>query len=401
MGGSSRDGMSRAAGPGLCRTSASRSLVAPMPPSDRWNRFARADEAVLRRAQDAAVVRYLREELAPFSRHYRTLFEREGFEPRATRGAADLAALPATEPRDLLRAQGLEAHRNDFLLRPTPGAVKASWSFQRKLALSFGGRRSHQQLARTYTPCFRTRERVGDDWLFTQHTRFDLEVLGEHGARAFGFLGLDRPGERLLSLVEPGPGIDHWAILQAGWQTGTQVAHDLRADEPALVEDFAPTAIAGDADGLVTFLDALRAARTTLGELKLALLVGADATADDKRRVAEALTAHGATDPTVCRALALGLARALWVEPPADVDAAPGFLLSPDLAFVEVVRPGTTEPAAEGEAGELLLSSLAARGTAVLRYRTGLAVGGPLDWSRCSWSGYSLPRLASDLRAVR
>lgn len=368
-----------------------------MPSNQRWNRFARADEAVLRRARRAALVRYVREELAPFSRHYAALFEREGFDPRRSADPADLRALPPTEPRELLRAQGLAAHRDDFLLRPTPAKIKAAWSFSRKLAIGLGGERAREQLVRTYAPCFRTRERVGDDWLFIDHTRFDLEVLGEHGARAFGYLGLDRPGQRLLSLSRPGPGIEHFAFLQGGWQSGTVTAHDLDLSEPGLVEDFAPTALAGPAAEVLALLEGARERRVELGALRLCLLVGTGIATDDKRRAADALSALGATDPIVCRAFTHGLARALFVEPPADVDAEPGFIVSPDLNDFELVKPGSAEPAADGAGGELLLSSVSARGTAVLRYRTGLVVGSPIDWTRCKWSGMGLPRIPSDL----
>ncbi|MCA8980239.1 MAG: hypothetical protein H6831_04205 [Planctomycetes bacterium] len=368
-----------------------------MPPDQRWNRFANADEEVLRRAQSAALTRFVREELAPFSKHYGSLFERVGFDPRRGVTPADLATLPATEPRELLRAQGLDAHRAEFLLRPTPAKIKAAWSFGRKLALGLGGERAREQLVRTYAPCFRTRERVEDDWLFVEHTRYDLEVLGEHGARAFGFLGLDRPGKRLLSLSRPGPGIEHWAFLQGGWQSGTVTAHDLDLSEPGLVEDFAPTALAGPAADVLALLEGARERRLDLGALELCLLCGTGIPTEDKRRAADALTSLGATEPIVCRAFTHGLARALFVEPPADVDADPGFIVSPDLCYFELVEPGTNEPAASDAGGELLLSSVASRGTSVLRYRTGLQVDRPLDWSRCPWSGLGLPRLPSGL----
>ena len=371
-----------------------------MPPSQRWNRFARSDEATLRRAQEASLARYLREELLPFSRHYRALFERTGFDPRRSSTPAGLAQLPATTPRELLRAQGLEAHRADFLLRPTARSLKAEWSFLRKLALALGPARSQAQLARTYTPCFRTRERVDDDWLFVDHTRFDLELLGEHGARAFGFLGLEPTSDRVLSLARPGPGIEHWAFLQAGWQSGVRVAHDLDLSEAGLVEDYAPTALAGPAADVLAFLAGAREKRLELGALSLCVLTGVGISSADKQRAAEALTAFGASDPVVCRAFSSGLGRGLFVEPPADVDADPGFLVSPELNLFEVVRPGTNEPAAAGEGGELLLSTLTARGTAVLRYRTGLATHAPIDWSRCKWSGLGLPRIASDLHFI-
>jgi hypothetical protein len=371
-----------------------------MPPDQRWNRFARADEAVVRRARDTALSRYVREELAPFSRHYGALFEREGFDPRRGAAPADLRALPPTEARELIRAQGLEAHRADFLLRPSPSKIKAEWSFARKLALGLGGARSRDQLVRSYAPCFRTRERVGDDWLLIDHTRFDLEVLGEHGARAFGFLGLDRPGKRLLSLSPPGPGIEHWAFLQGGWQSGTHTAHDLNLSEPALVEEYCPTAVSGPAGEVIALLEGAIEGRLELPGLDLCVLTGTGIPLADKQRAADALSKLGAADPIVCRAFTSDLARALFVEPPADVDAEPGFVVSPDLNDFELVRPGTAEPAGDDEGGELLLSSVSAHGTAVLRYRTGLVVGSPIDWTRCEWSGLGLPRLASDLATI-
>jgi phenylacetate-coenzyme A ligase PaaK-like adenylate-forming protein len=77
------------------------------------------------------------------------------------------------------------------------------------------------------------------------------------------------------------------------------------------------------------------------------------------------------------------------------------------LAFLEIVDPATGAPRGEGEPGEIVFTPLNARGSVVLRYRTGDCIDGGLFHEPCPFCGRIVPRLVgeisrrSDVRELR
>jgi phenylacetate-coenzyme A ligase PaaK-like adenylate-forming protein len=84
-----------------------------------------------------------------------------------------------------------------------------------------------------------------------------------------------------------------------------------------------------------------------------------------------------------------------------------GYHLFPDLGIVEVVNPETGEPVPDGVGGEIVWTPINARGTVVLRYRTGDHIEHGITWNACPGCSRRLPRLmgrisrVSDFRALR
>jgi len=62
-----------------------------------------------------------------------------------------------------------------------------------------------------------------------------------------------------------------------------------------------------------------------------------------------------------------------------------------------VIDPATGEQVPEGEPGEVVWTPLEARGTVVLRYRTGDIVSGGVVHGKCPHCGRSMPRLMGDI----
>jgi phenylacetate-CoA ligase len=77
--------------------------------------------------------------------------------------------------------------------------------------------------------------------------------------------------------------------------------------------------------------------------------------------------------------------------PPGEITS--GFHTFPDQALFEIVDPATGIPVPPGEPGEIVYTPLDARGTVVLRYRTGDCISGGLVHEECPWCGRLLPRL--------
>lgn len=215
-------------------------------------------------------------------------------------------------------------------------------------------------------------------------TRHDLDVVARAGARLFQVLGLSRADLLVAALpLEPS------AALQA-LQLGA-----LGAGAPALFPGADPdevaaalrllpaTVLAVPAQGGDVLLDDLDEAGASLDAVRTVLLVGAP---DDAERaaVAEALARAGAT----ARVLAVHVPdghRLPWGE------CAPehGLHTFPDLEVLDLVDP---ESAQEAAYGELVLTQLGMRGSALLRWRTGDVVE-RIDVDPCPGCGRTVPRV--------
>jgi len=91
-------------------------------------------------------------------------------------------------------------------------------------------------------------------------------------------------------------------------------------------------------------------------------------------------------------------AKTAWAECPFPDDALPsGYHLYPDLGIIEIIDPHTGELVPDGHSGEIVYTPLDARGTVVLRYRTGDFIDGGLTYEPCPHCGRSLPRLAGKI----
>jgi phenylacetate-CoA ligase len=77
-----------------------------------------------------------------------------------------------------------------------------------------------------------------------------------------------------------------------------------------------------------------------------------------------------------------------------------GYHLSPDLGLVELIDPKTGELVPDGHPGEIVFTPLNARGTVVLRYRTGDIAEGGLTWEKCPNCGRTCPRLLGPISRV-
>ena len=87
-----------------------------------------------------------------------------------------------------------------------------------------------------------------------------------------------------------------------------------------------------------------------------------------------------------------------WGECPCALDETPGgYHLYPDLGIFEVINPRTGELVPTGEPGELVFTPLDARGTVVLRYRTGDFIDGGLVYGPCPHCGRRTPRLVGNI----
>jgi phenylacetate-coenzyme A ligase PaaK-like adenylate-forming protein len=129
------------------------------------------------------------------------------------------------------------------------------------------------------------------------------------------------------------------------------------------------------------------------------LVLGGEKAPSGMRRKLRALAAQlGAPQVDILSVYGFTEGKLTWAECPYQEDAgSAGFHVHPDLALIEIVDPKTGEPRGEGEPGEIVFTPLDARGSVVLRYRTGDCIDGGLYYEPCPYCGREVPRLMGDL----
>jgi hypothetical protein len=215
-------------------------------------------------------------------------------------------------------------------------------------------------------------------------TRSDLDVVARAGARLWKVLGLKRSDVLVAGLP-----LARTAALQC-LELGA-----LAAGVPAVfpgdeVEDLTralqmipATVLALPAATAATTVDDLDEAGAPLSSVTTVLLIGAP-TDDERAETAEALVRAG-LDSTVLAAHAPEGHRLLWGE----CRPGAGLHTYPDLDVVHVVDP---ETGAAAEDGEVVITQLGMRGTALLRWRTGDLTEG-VETGRCPSCHRSVPRV--------
>ncbi len=370
-----------------------------------WAALSRAPAKEIRALQDRLLARFVREELYPFSAHYRKVFDAAGIRPRDVRTVADLRRLPFSTKQDLLASQSDPARKLDFILVPSPETIREHWPFSRKLAVALGGARAREILRRDYTPSFLTfttgRSSAPVVFSYTSH---DLDLLAEAGARFLDVFAVPEVGTRILSVFPFAP---HLAF----WQTTFGALHSGRLVVPTgggkvmgtsgnlkLLERFAPTVIVGVPGFVYHMLREAQEKGMSLASLRQIFLGAEKVTPGLKRKIAECLEACGAKDVAILGTYGFTEARMAFGECPTTYDQTSGYHLYPDLGIFELIDPKTEEPVGEGETGEIVYTPIAGHGTILCRYRTGdLAVGG-LSWEPCPYCGRTVPRLASEIK---
>jgi hypothetical protein len=225
-------------------------------------------------------------------------------------------------------------------------------------------------------------------------SRADLDVVARAGARLWHVLGLSRD-DALLSAVAPASTVEHLGLSYAALAAGAPALFpgERVADVVAAARLAAPTVLAVASARAATLLGELATAGAPLDRLRTVLLVGAPS-APERAAAEEAVAGR---DVTVLAVHAPSGARVLWGECRGG-GAAAGLHTYPDIDVVQLVDPETAEPSADG--GEVVLTQLGLRGSALLRWRTGDLAQGRVDASRCPGCQRTVPRLTGVRRGA-
>jgi hypothetical protein len=357
--------------------------------------------AALTKAREAAVETQLRDVVGPFSPYWRDAVKAARGEGRdGRRGTAALAAIPPSGERDVCPDGD-----------PSRAAALVVQAGERGYALHAPGPRLRRALLRRVVDRRAYTREVESDTRPTSYvlgglamslpfasTRSDLDLVARAGARLWQVLGLGA-ADVLVSALPHGPTAASQALSLAALAAGTPAFAP--GSDPAPVAEalrlLPATVLAAPSETAPELLDVLRRAGAPLTSLRTLLLVGAPGA---RQRVA-ARSAAG-PDVAVLAVHAPAGARVLWGEcresAGADAGKGPGYHTYPDLELVETVDAETGE-ADPLTGGELVLTQLGFRGSALVRWRTGDLVAGPVEEEPCPACGRRVPRVSAGLAA--
>lgn len=369
----------------------------------RWQSL---PEDAIRQLQTEKLRHYLRDVVLPFSPHYREIFRELGLSANSIRSLDDLRRIPFTAKADLLNTPEHPQRAKEFVITPDQRAIARKPNVILR-ALVCGRSRVQQELESEFRPIFMTSTtgRSADPipFLFTRH---DLDNLAVTGRRTFEVCGAKRD-MRMLNMFPYATHLAFWQAHYGGAAFGVFVASTgggkVLGTEGQLrfIRKVQPDVLIGMPTFVYHVLHQAVEENVRCESLKR-IVIGGEKVPDGMRRKLVSLANQlGAREVDVVATYGFTEAKAAFAECPRVLDQPPcGYHLYPDLALFEVVDPKTGEPVPAGAPGELVYTPLDARGTVVLRYRTGDLIDGGLTYARCPNCGRTAPRLVGNISRV-
>jgi phenylacetate-CoA ligase len=368
----------------------------------QWGKCS-ADEA--RSRQNKSLHRFIRDQVYPHCLHYRAKLKELGIEPGDIRTTKDLVKLPFTSKADLAEAV-TEGRIRDFLILPDAEKLRRRPSTILR-ALLTGPRKTRIALDQEYRPILLTsttgRSAEPVPFLYTRH---DINHLGVMGGRIMQ-AGNCTHEDRVLNVFPYAPHLAYWltyhAADQAGaFHLGTGGGKTIGTDgNLRLLIKSKPTVMVG----MPTFVYHLLRRALEVGEkvegLKVIALGGEKAPPGLRRKLAGLAEQLGSPNLRILSTYGFTEAKGAWTEcAVSPEEPSTGYHLSPEFGLIEIVDPKTGEPLPPETPGEIVYTPVDARGSIVLRYRTGDLSEGGLTWAPCPACGRTLPRLLGRISRV-
>ncbi len=374
-----------------------------MKPGRLQNRWQQLPEAEIRQLQAKKLRHYLRDVVIPFSPHYRELFRERGLDPGSINTLDDLQRLPFTDKSGLLSTPEHPERFKEFILSPEPkDLARRPGTVMR--AMLHGRKQVENELAAEFRPIsmFFTTGRSAEPlpFLLSQH---DLDNLIRASRRVMEICGA-RPEFRMINAFPFAPHLAFWFAYYTGISFGALTVSSgggkvMGTDgNLRLLRKLSPDAIIGVPTFIYHLLRQALEENVRCENLKR-IVLGGEKTSDGLRRKLHEMAGElGARNLNVLATYGFTEAKLAWAECPFPPDQpSGGFHLYPDLAIVEIVDPRSGRVVAAGQPGEIVFTPLEARGSVVLRYRTGDYIDGGLTYEPCPHCGRSLPRLVGNI----
>ncbi|MDD5210008.1 MAG: AMP-binding protein [Elusimicrobiales bacterium] len=362
-----------------------------------------------KRLQNEKLHRFVTRHLYPFSPYYRKLFDDNRINPDDIRTAEDLGRIPFTSKQDFRDAIQKDPAKGTlaFCLQPDKDTIKkflpktelAKFMLRRALK---GEAAFKAALEKEYKPIFLTSTAgTTSTPMPFLYSDYDIQNLKVYGGRMIATIGIQN--ERLVNLFPYAPHLAFWLAVLGGLSanvfvlsTGGGKTMGTEGNIRTILK-MKPQFLLGVPSYVYHVLKTARAENQDFSFLNRIILGASPVPNGFKNKIASILKEMGATDVKVFGTYGFTEARGAWAECPTEISVSSGYHTSPDMEVFEIIDPVTGEVKGEGEDGELVYTGIDARGTCVLRYRTGDLVKGGISYAPCPHCGKTVPRISSHL----
>ena len=379
-----------------------------MPNIDPWGTIASLSTGQMRRQQGRRLSRFINEYVYPFSPYYRKLFDRNKIDPKSIRTIGDLTRIPVTSKHDFITTEDHPEKYRDFILQPDQEKIRKYWPASKRaqlvaMALSKGKKYVKSCLAEEFRPSFITfttgTTNQPISFLYSAH---DVRNLHTSGARMLNLFDIEET-DRIVSMFPYAPHLAFWQVVFGGLEsnvltlsTGGGKVMGTDGNISVLMK-MKPSVVLGVPGYVYHVLREARRRGLKMPFIKKVVLGAARLGEGFKEKLSEILESMGAGGVSIFGTYGFTEARCAWAECPTAIDVSSGYHLYSDREIFEVIDPETGAVRGEGEDGELVYTSLDARGSVVLRYRTGDFVKGGITYEPCPHCKRHVPRIASDI----
>jgi phenylacetate-coenzyme A ligase PaaK-like adenylate-forming protein len=358
----------------------------------------RRPPAQLAKTREAAVRAQVVDAVGAFSPFWRGRFRALGRSAGSVASLSGLASLPAAGERDLCPDGD-----------PSGAAALVLQASESGYALHAEGPRLRQALTRRLTAPSSYRAIVEQDTRPTSFvwaglglrfpvasTRSDLDVVARAGARLWQVLGLTR-ADVVVSALPALPTAQTQALQLAALGAGSPLlAPGARREAVAAALGLVPaTVLVVPALAGADLVQSLAESGAALSTVQTVLVAGAPYD-DERAELRAALDDAGLQQAVLLAVHVPDGHRLMWGECRPS-GGATGLHTYPDLEVAELVDPETGEQASG--AGELVVTQLGLRGSALLRWRTGDLADAVAD-AACPSCGRTVPRVVGLRRAA-
>jgi phenylacetate-coenzyme A ligase PaaK-like adenylate-forming protein len=366
----------------------------------RWQQL---PEAAIRRLQAEQLRHYLRTVVLPFSAYYGRIFREQGLHADSIRTLEDLQRVPFTTKADLLSSTEHPKKFKDFILAPDP-KVLARRPGTILNALVHGRAQVKEGFESEFRPIFMTattgRSAEPTPFFYTQR---DLAHLATAAGRMVEICAARREA-RMLNTFPFAPHLAFWFTHYAGTAAGVMTLSSgggkVTGTDGTIrhLRKFKPDVLIGIPTFIYHVLHQAAAEGVRCENLRQIVLGGEKVNDGLRQKLRDLAGELGALNVDVLATYGFTEAKLAWSECPFPHDQpSGGYHLHPDLGITEVIDPKTGGTLPPGQPGELVFTPLDARGSVVLRYRTGDFIDGGLTYEPCPYCGRSLPRLVGNI----
>ncbi len=375
---------------------------------NNWSKISFLPNKESREIQNKKLRRFIQNKLYPFSPYYRKLFDRHGIKPRHIKTVNDLKIIPFTEKDDFLPTERNPKNFRDFILQPDSASIKKYSSksellYFTLLKMAKGKKYLEERLIKEYRPIFLTATTgTANQPVSFLYSDYDIKNLSVCGFRLLDVF--DISGDvRAVNLFPYAPHLAFWQTVFAALSrnifllsTGGGKTFGTQGNIDAIIKT-APTVLIGVPGYLYHLVRFAAENQVKFNSIQKVILGASSIPLGFKEKLAQLLSAMGARNTRIIGTYGFTEAKYAWAECPTNIDVSSGYHTYPDKEIFEIIDPKTGEVRGEGEDGELVYTAIDARGSCVLRYRTGDLIKGGITYLKCPYCKRTVPRISSSI----